>query len=510
MLTEFLTDNLKISKTNSDLMKIGGGRGGTWWEPRDICGVHPLESKFWQQTLLTNHDLKQYIRNTPWPQLAQEIQAGVAAAQEKHVHEVGNEDEPTPEEQAMLQPFVVAQNVTNAVIFLWDKNLRCESDWSPNVLKTKLRSNIWYLTLKNVALARIVFDPYNMEPTWQTVENNLPVTICNKYRPPIWQTENLREQETETYPEIFTAILNHLFPLPNEREIVLDWLCLALFARPVSFLSLRGARGNGKTIFKQIVYHLIGNFVEAQDDVLSKFTAYIRHKRIIGVDDKDVMGSQKGNSFRKHILNPMLTYEEKFEKVGGSESNYISLLICSNPGNAMYVEWDERRIVSPTMGTVKMESWCNQDVFNWLGGFEQEDASVLSDGHVAWLKMIGEALWTRWNRKKILPNLQLKSGYFWLDVVRSLSAFKKCLCEELLGDIDNPVIDYEEVKASFKLMNRGGIVAHWGTVKAWLLMDFELWGVKLATEADDENKTLTVNPAFREMVIKQRRGNNGR
>ena len=437
----------------------------------------------------------------------QAVNAALARYRTRVAAKEAQKSEYTPEEKILLKHLVVALEVSTGEEFVWDTQARRISDWTPSTFFRQFQKERRFALKDNCPLGRLVFDPYKgSTPTWTVEEYGRPVTVCNTYKPPQWQDREYNAEQMrgmkEEYPPFFNALMKMLFPVDAERAAVLDWLALALYDRPISYLSLRGIRGTGKSVFKLMVYHLIGNFYEAKENVLSEFNADLRHKRIICCDDNEPIGTRKGNTTRKHILNPTMSYNEKKVQTFKSERQYASLMILSNPSQAFYVESDERRIVSPTLGTVLMETWVDlkkPEVIAWLNHWEGME--LTSKGHIAFVRQIGEALMVRYLRG-VNKNLVLKGGHFWSDVVASLGAFKRYFVQSLIRPDVPETVEYEEIKADYKLNGSGGVVPQWHKLVPWV-SEFCMEDVPVTNEEllNYEEKIVGITPEFRQYIM---------
>ena len=416
-----------------------------------------------------------------------------------------------PHELDYHNAFAVLMNVESGRPYLWSKADRATSDWHVDAIRTKVRPQAWKYMFNTAALSRIVYDPFRGHlATWEGSEHGLEVLFCNEYKPPQWLDRDYDPRSLdgrrETYPLLWEGYMEHLFPFPAEREAVMDWLALALCSRPISFLSLRGERGNGKSVWMSIVGHLIGDYYEAKGEVLAQFSADLRHKRIVSCDDNENIMSKKGNNVRKNILNAKISYEEKYVQTKKSERQYASLVILSNTYTPFYVEHDERRIVSPTLGTWKLETVCNRDALDWFREFEKDE--IESEAHIGFLRQTGESLLIRYRNKKIDPNLQLRGGFFWRDVVESQTSFNRFFVASLIQAHPPVDVSYPEIKEAYK--NEDG----WGGKKQtfnmfveWL-RSFYIFEERLPLHSDIDlnDKIITINPAFREKVMAMYKG----
>ena len=394
-------------------------------------------------------------------------------------------------------------DVKNGDKFLWDSTNNQVSEIAVDALLSQYPKKIQNELLSEIFLAKRVFDPFKgLARMWRFEVEGVEITHLNTYRPPIWyDSEEIGrniESKTEEYPELFNKLLVHLFPDPEEREIVLDWATLACFDIPISFFSMRSMRGNGKSVFKYILFHLVGNFYDAQEKILAEFNADMRNKRIIGLDDNTKVGSYSGHRIRKFMLNPTMSMNEKIVQTHESESVYFSLIICSNLSDKFYLEYDERRLVCPSMGNTKLEEAFDKDSMNFFRGMCNTD---VKPDHVKFLRQIGQSLLVRFHNRNPDVNLQLRSGHFWEDVVNSLASFYRYTVLQIFTmkkSNQRALVYYDELKEHYKLEEGGlGKVPHWGTFSRWLISGFSYQGMPVVLKNEDIqvlDRTFMPNP----------------
>ena len=431
--------------------------------------------------------------------LSQAITHAVNVTKEAAEAEETEANAPNEREASILNKMHLCVDINGGNYFLWSLEKRRISEWAVTAVKLMLRPNIWAKFSAHPLPAKIVFDPYRgMKNVWREADEGITVYKLNAYIPPIWQERDYTEAEMasreEKYPPLFDALLRHLIPLPAHREVVLDWMALAIFRRPIAYLSLRGGRGTGKTIFKHILFNLVGNGYDAGRRVISDFNADLKHKRIVAMDDNAEIGTRAGNIARKNLLNPTMSLNEKHVQTQSSEEMYLSAIILTNLSAEFYVEYDERRIVSPTMGTAKMETWATTEIFDWLRAFEGD--RNISPSHIGWLREIGESLLARLHKRNPSLNLQLRSGPFWADVYYSLTSFKRYICScAFQCTPDNNILDYEELKINYVMEEGGrGHREQWASIAKWVENDFRYYDLPLVTGINYQEKTMAINP----------------
>ena len=406
----------------------------------------------------------------------------------------------TAEQTNLLKTHTVAVDVRTGEYFLWSNSEQRMSDWSVKALFERFAGAKLFRLKSEAKLSRIVFNPYRgMDKMWEeTYEGNVVVTY-NAYRPPRWQTHNFTPDMgvvPERYPELFMFLLQGLIPQVEHQSVVLDWLALAVFDRPNSFLLFRGPRGNGKTTFIYLVYHLVGNFLNAQKKIITEFNADLKNKRIVGMSDNPVIGTREGNTIRKSFTDPITTFNEKNVQTTISEKQHASLIISTNPSENFYVECDERKIVSPTLTPHAVTEWSNDEIANWVKIFGRVEGD-LPEGHLQFLREVGAGLFSRYCQRRPSPDIQLRAGHFWDDVFKSLTSFKRFVLSRCLYPQEEDLkMEYDVVRSDYAMepSRGGGHIETWHTTRSWALADFTWKGKRICTHADEKDKILHINP----------------
>ena len=482
---------------------------GTQWFPVDnlLYGNYMQQHKFLECLALASPELQQFLASTPLGQIEQyvkdEIKRFIATPPPPKTTTTLEEIPLSQDQKALLESHQLVLDADTGKELLWSKIERRPSKWSPLIFAKKLPAKAYKILLEEAQITQITFNPFKGTQTqWQDVSEGRNIQILNNYRPPVWYTQDLDpaqyEGKQEEYPDLFKYLVANLVPTPLDQSVLLDWLSLAVFDRPHSILSLRGIRGNGKTIFKHLVFHIVGNFIEAQEKIFGDFNAELRNKRIVGLDDNGEIGTLKGHALRKKLTNPTLTYSQKHVQTEALEKQYASFIACSNIEKQFYVEFDERKIVSLLLTDKKMETWpqMSQAIYDWLRPFEQPDEKSLSPAHIEFLRLIGEGLFTRLLNRKPSVALEFFGGWFWADVTSSLPSFKRYTVDLVRTSNGSEPIDYELLKAEYSADIGRGEIPQWSTLIRWMNGGFHLWGNKLFTEIDEKGKKFYPNPTL--------------
>jgi len=380
-------------------------------------------------------------------------------------------------------------------------------DTDPRVILYKKPVKEREFILKNMLLADTTFNPYDPSPVIKVMSEALTVPIynLNTYRPPKWQLAYPKGIEGGI-PKLLTRLIEFLIPIPQEREYLYSWIGHSIVNRHQSYLHLRGARGDGKTILAKVIGAITGYAYLARDGVCSDgFNADIRGKRLVIIDDDSFIGTREGNIFRKSLNNNIVTLNEKHFQTKNSEKQYASYIICSNPSDPFYSTHDERKMVVLTLNEENANTAFSTKELNFLDSLMKVDESEHSEKEIEFLARSGH-FFLEYHKQDDLPaTFNYLGGEFWDDVLKSLGAFKKLTVETLISG-DKNEYTYDSISYEFDNIkdSRQKTVKFTNLVK-FLSNDFTYKGDKLLESFSKEEKKLfpidkykSVNLAFSE------------
>jgi hypothetical protein len=359
--------------------------------------------------------------------------------------------------------FQDVSDVNNLLIFN-KEDREIVTDTDPNVYLRKLPKEERLGIVLNLPVGKVGYNAYQHEPIFDSESASVPIKILNLYQPPKWRKEfpDARPEWLEEPPELFKRFLDFLVPDEREREEVISWICWALVQRHHNYLMLRGARGNGKTIFMKTIMGVVGGGYIALDGVLTDFNADMKHKRLVGIDDDTEIGTAEGNRKRKRLINTKTTFQEKHKQTTESEEQYASYVICSNPSDRFYVLWDERRIVQVGLTNEKLDEMMDYKERNFLDTLDDDN---LSPTQIEFLAHLGH-----WLLMKAKTNSRsyvhcYKGGTFWNDVVNSLGGFQRRVVEMIL-DREQKEYSFEDIVFDWKEdKTHRQVVPHWSNFR---------------------------------------------
>lgn len=359
----------------------------------------------------------------------------------------------TDRQRQLNDRFILCRDTMTNDFVLFDKVKRRIPDWICSeayldVLPGKIAGH----KAKFAPLARLVFDAYDSKPFKKEDRDGIEIMRLNAYVPPLWQVKYPDAPKgSDEPPELFTRFLDNLVPDAKEQKIVVDWVANALTRRNQSYLSLRGMRGNGKTLFMKLIMAVIGHYYFAKDGITKDgFNADLKDKRIVGIDDDTFIGSYQGHRLRKQLTNTSVTYNAKFKQTTKSERQYASYIIASNDEDPFYVTHEERKIVCVALTESNAIDFLTEEERDFIDELPKEIEADATKKDLKFLAHLGHYLlnYAKNNEDMFSPNAQYGGGAFWDDVVKSLSLMSRIAVEKALsGEFEE--VSYDELLIEF-------------------------------------------------------------
>jgi len=168
--------------------------------------------------------------------------------------------------------------------------------------------------------------------------------------------------------------LEHLFPVPDERELVMRWLA-TLIALPrirmrYGLLLISTMHGVGKNTLGNILRMLLGAqnvcFPSESSVVNSDFNAWLSRKRLIFIGEFYSGHSRKAYDKLKPILaDDLVQVNEKGVNQYEME-NWATVIACSNSERALHLDDEDRRWMVPTVTEVTKPTEYWLTLYAWL------------------------------------------------------------------------------------------------------------------------------------------------
>lgn len=279
------------------------------------------------------------------------------------------------------------------------------------------------------------FNPYTADITYETKwdllggESNM--LALNTAIPPRWM-KDVKEGKCDVEPKIgnfIQRLITHLFPLDHERELVLDWCHYAVFKRNGTVLCLAGDRGTGKSLFIEILSHLVGvDYSEIVNEAVleEKFNAQFFNKRLI-IFEEVALNTKLAISKVKAWCNSKINIEQK-----GNDSftahNWSSMVFLMNDIADLQVNAQERRFSIPRVA--------EQSLLNVISEKEISDFKIwLEEGDMRAHSQIAEfGLFLKSRKPKFNEQIALKGDYFFKVADTTMAEWQYTLREYIINN----------------------------------------------------------------------------
>ena len=207
--------------------------------------------------------------------------------------------------------------------------------------------------LENPKPGQLKFNPFSSELILEP-EAGGTLKYINTYVAPKWRSVDVGGY----IPEIFKKIFNHLFPNPEEREYILDWMHHALVGRNQTLLVLAGPRGTGKNlVMADILGAVIGTEyteIVGQAVLDEKFNAPLHNKRLVIYDEVNLISNKAVDNVKRHA-NDRISIEKKGQDAFMAE-NYASGVILTNDITSLRIVPQERRYSIPEVAEADLRT----------------------------------------------------------------------------------------------------------------------------------------------------------
>jgi len=386
-------------------------------------------------------------------------------------------------------------------MFVFNKVERCLSDIDPRNILRKMPKDIREDVLINMPMGEVVFDPYRPEPVIPVYDSLIDGEYfkLNQYVPPEWQTAYPDlEGKDRQLPKVLVDLFTALIPDADERDMFYSWTGHAIAGRHLSYLHLRGSRGNGKTITAKLIGCLTGYSYLAKSGIIKDgFNADLRGKKAIIIDDDPFIGTREGELARKKLNNSSQTINEKHIQTKKSERNHASYIICSNPSDRFYSSHDERKMVILNLSEENINKVLSNKMLSFLDGLWRPEDEDYNEVELKFLARTGHFMLDQ-HKKGLYPeDFNYLGGCFWDDVINSLGAFKKLAVEMLISG-ESDVYSYAKIVSQFELQgNHKSNVVRLPNLVRFLTHDFTYKGEKILKAHNIKEKTLTPIDKYR-------------
>lgn len=307
-----------------------------------------------------------------------------------------------------------------------------------------------FLRSPQTQYAILEFNPYSIESYYRKPSylNGMNLLHINTYIPPKWK---LRTDIEGKFTGRIRAIFEHLFPVAEELEYVLDWFHHSLISRAETVLCLIGARGTGKGVVCSGIseaLHGSNYFQIAKQEILTdKFNGEFKDRRFVYFDEIDITGDRELTKF-KAFSNNKIAMEKK-----GSDSqtidNYASMALSSNYKNKFRVEAQERRFSVPAITDVPLNKiFSEHEIGEFLKDILDPDSDEIAEfGHFLLNRV-----------PKYSSQTPLKGDYF-MELCRlNLSEWKLFLIDYVIENgEEGKLLFFKDIRKAFNKINKDAV-----------------------------------------------------
>jgi hypothetical protein len=336
-----------------------------------------------------------------------------------------------------LKPIINLSSKNRQKVFLYDPEKRkIDINADPDMYFLLMNTDLKKLVaIDGIKAVYVKFDPYNIK----TFYNKDGLSYLNLYSAPKWRFVDCEPK----YGGTIKKLIDHLFPVEEEREYVLDWFYHSITSRCETVLCLIGARGTGKGILLSSIaeaLHSTEYFQIAKQEVLTdKFNGEFKNKRNIFFDEVDISGDREVAKF-KAMANAKIAMEKKGEDSETIE-NFVSMSLASNYRDKFRVEPQDRRFSTPRITDVPLHKVMKEkEISDFLENIQKEDSLEIAQ--------FGKFLLQR------VPNYSrhepLKNSYFFELCRLSMPSWKLFIIEYFIDNCkdDSPILT-KDLKKKF-------------------------------------------------------------
>lgn len=247
--------------------------------------------------------------------------------------------------------------------------------------------------------------------------------VFNKYIPPLWKDYAEYDKLPDKLPAIFEKLVNHLFPIKEEREYFYAWLHASMFSRAFVYLVLCGAPGTGKNRLKLILRALHGhaNAIDGKRSTLvERFNSQLSDSTLAWFDELHY--DMDMENIMKELQNDTISIERKGVDATRATRIFASLVISNNKPRDNYIAFDARKFVPLKVTSKRLEqSMTKEEIDQLTAKVENEDSETFDIKFLAqiakWIKKHGKS--DKW------PQLEYKGPMFYTLAHTSMSRWQK-------------------------------------------------------------------------------------
>lgn len=291
-----------------------------------------------------------------------------------------------------------------------------------------------------VAAARKVFPLYlpRNPPgvSRQKDEQGVDMEYLNTYVPPAWTRYEGIDKLPDRLPASFEKLINHLFPLKEEREYFFSWAYHSLFSRAFVYLILCGAPGTGKNRLKLVLRALHGhsNTIDGKKSTLvERFNSQLADATLAWFDELHY--DLEMENVMKELQNDSISIEKKGIDATRSTRIFASLIISNNKPRDNHIAFDGRKFAPLVVRDKRLDESMTPAEINDLTNKVEDWSKPTYD--IAYIAQIGKWI-KKHGKSKKWPNLEYRGPMFWALAHTSMSRWQKKAALLALDSAKNP------------------------------------------------------------------------
>lgn len=269
--------------------------------------------------------------------------------------------------------------------------------------------------------------PHGPRGVSEVMNNGKVENVFNIYTPPHWQKHKDHKDNwkkiPDTMPPLLEGLVNHLFPIQEERDYFYTWTYDSIFNRSFVFLILCGAPGAGKNRLKLVLRALHGhvNTVDGKKSTLvEKFNSQLAEATFAWFDELHYDAEMENTM--KELQNDSIAIERKGVDATRGTRIHSSIVIANNKPRDNYIAPDSRKFVPLVITNKRLEESMKPESIDLLTKKVEDETSSTFDP--MFLAQIVKALQKRGRGKK-WPNLEYRGPMFWKLAHTSMTRWQK-------------------------------------------------------------------------------------
>jgi len=296
------------------------------------------------------------------------------------------------------------------------------------------------LSSQDIPAVYRTYNPYRYEALFEDYDAwGELVPYVNYYTPPRW----VKVKAQKSYGGKIRTLIDHLFPEPEEKEKVLDWMHHSITTKCGTILCLVGNRGIGKTLLvSNLLSALMGesNVEVVNSEILEeKFNSAFKNKRLLLFEEVEITSDKALNKF-KAFCNERIVVEEKGQD-SETVTSFASMVVMLNNTSQLKVMPQERRFSIPTLTEKRLlDVMSAKEISDFVQELRNPESVMLAE--------FGE--WLRARKPRLGTLDAIKGKYYFQVSATNLEDWKSFLITELAKMEVGDKMTIRDAKKNFK------------------------------------------------------------